>query len=165
MEATEWLEKFEPSFARLTADERKAIDDFSRLWAFFEGTNLGRDANTKTIVASVQKLKDSGALTLLPFGEAICYFRDRYFRDGNYTSNFHDLNFTGADQKRRAQIFVENSTTDDVEIFSGLLIVIYRLRNNLFHGAKWADGIRGQLDNFHHSNRVLMKVMEMHRSA
>lgn len=30
------------------------------------------------------------------------------------------------------------------------------LRNNLFHGLKWAYGMRGQRDNFIHASRVLM---------
>jgi hypothetical protein len=40
------------------------------------------------------------------------------------------------------------------------LMIVWRLRNNLFHGSKWAYQIRGQLDNFTHANAVLMKVLE-----
>ena len=40
MDATEWLEKFEPTFASLPVAERDAIKDFASLWSLFEGTVL-----------------------------------------------------------------------------------------------------------------------------
>jgi len=42
-----------------------------------------------------------------------------------------------------------------------LLIIVYRLRNNLFHGHKWAYDLRGQLQNFTHANATLMKALEV----
>ena len=44
-----------------------------------------------------------------------------------------------------------------------MFIVVYRIRNNLFHGMKWAYGMRGQLENFRHANAVLIKALEMDR--
>ena len=41
-----------------------------------------------------------------------------------------------------------------------ILIVIYRFRNNLFHGVKWEYELRGQLDNFNHANQVLMAAYD-----
>ena len=41
-----------------------------------------------------------------------------------------------------------------------VLIIIYRHRNNLFHGVKWENLLAGQLDNFNHANNVLMKLIE-----
>ncbi len=66
MDAAEWLEKFEPAFASLSAEERKEMDDFSRLWGYYEGSNLGADANTRSIILSVAELKERGLLTLEP---------------------------------------------------------------------------------------------------
>ena len=43
-----------------------------------------------------------------------------------------------------------------------VLLLIWRLRNNLFHGEKWAYGLQGQLANFTHANVVLMRVLERH---
>ncbi|MET4218881.1 hypothetical protein ABIB00_004102 [Bradyrhizobium sp. LB14.3] len=36
------------------------------------------------------------------------------------------------------------------------------MRNNLFHGAKWAYGLRDQRENFTHANNVLMRLLERH---
>jgi len=35
------------------------------------------------------------------------------------------------------------------------------LRNNLFHGVKWAYGIRGQQPNFEHGADILMGMLEL----
>ena len=43
-----------------------------------------------------------------------------------------------------------------------LLMIVWRLRNNLFHGAKWAYGLRDQRENFTHANSVLMRLLERH---
>jgi hypothetical protein len=42
--------------------------------------------------------------------------------------------------------------------FGGRLVT----RNNLFHGAKWAYGLRDQRENFTHANTVLMRLLERH---
>jgi len=42
---------------------------------------------------------------------------------------------------------------------AALLIVVYRLRNNLFHGEKWAYEMKDQRSNFEQANEVLMKAM------
>lgn len=48
------------------------------------------------------------------------------------------------------------------ECAAAALIIVYRFRNNLFHGTKWGYGIRGQFDNFRHANDVLMAALDVH---
>ena len=43
-----------------------------------------------------------------------------------------------------------------------MLIIVWRFRNNLFHGEKWAYQLQGQLSNFTHANAVLMRLLERH---
>tara|TARA_B100000614_G_scaffold111617_1_gene100153 strand:- start:1007 stop:1162 length:156 start_codon:yes stop_codon:yes gene_type:complete len=43
-----------------------------------------------------------------------------------------------------------------------VLIIVWRFRNNLFHGEKWAYQLQGQLSNFTHANAVLMRLLERH---
>jgi hypothetical protein len=39
------------------------------------------------------------------------------------------------------------------------LCALRGLRNNLFHGVKWAYGIRDQRSNFEHANQALMAAI------
>jgi hypothetical protein len=42
------------------------------------------------------------------------------------------------------------------------LMIVGRLRNDLFHGKKWAYELRDQRENFTHANGVLMRILEHH---
>jgi len=42
----------------------------------------------------------------------------------------------------------------------GCLVIIYRLRNNLFHGDKWSYNLQGQYENFTKANEFLMALMD-----
>jgi len=57
---------------------------------------------------------------------------------------------------------LKGENNNPADIVGALLIIVFRLRNNLFHGAKWAYGIAGQLDNFSNANEVLMAALDTH---
>jgi hypothetical protein len=161
--ATNWLKRTVPEFGELSDKERKAIKDFALLWSLFEGTTLKTHANARAIIQMVDEIRDRKDLTLVPFRDAISHFRHRYYDGHNFTAAFENLHFRNGDQRPVAEDFVADRAADDAATLSGLLIIIYRLRNNLFHGVKWAYGIRGQFDNFRHANDALIGLMELHR--
>jgi len=165
MEPVEWLQRTVPGFNDLTDEERAAIRDFSLLWSLFEGTVLGARANAGRIVAMVNGLRDAGGLDLGPFGGAIDHFRGRYYDGRNFTPSFEHLHFRDGDNRPLVEAFVSGRENDASRILSGLLIIAYRLRNNLFHGIKWAYGIRDQLHNFQHANDCLMATIDMALAA
>lgn len=163
MEPVEWLRGAVPGFDELSEAERTAIRDFSLLWSLFEGTVLATRANAGRIMEAVNGLREADRLQLEPFEDAIGHFRGRYYDGQNFTPAFDQhLHFRNGDNRPLAEAFVCGQTEDEAEILSGLLIVIYRLRNNLFHGMKWVYGIRDQLDNFRHANESLMAVMDLY---
>ena len=51
------------------------------------------------------------------------------------------------------------------DVAAAVLIIVYRFRNNLFHGAKWLYEFREQIKNFNHANTALMKAVELHNKA
>ena len=57
---------------------------------------------------------------------------------------------------------LKGENTNHADVVAALLIVVLRLRNNLFHGVKWAYGIRNQLANFINANTTLMAALEIH---
>jgi hypothetical protein len=160
MNPSEWLEKNVLGFSLLSAQDREAIRDFSLLWSLYEGTILNASGSANAIIHAVGSLKASGRLTPKPLRGAIDYFVGRYF-DGDLT--FHELHLRSNDHRALVEKVVKAQSTDDTEIVSAILIIVFRLRNNLFHGVKWSYGIRDQLENFRNANNVLMSVMEMHQ--
>jgi hypothetical protein len=145
--------------------ERGAIRDFSLLWSLYEGTVLDASGSARTIVRNVNALKERGRLSLDPIREPIEHFLWRYFDGTELTHAFGMLNLRQNDQPDLVERVVRRQSQDEAEILSAILIIVLRLRNNLFHGMKWAYGIgiRDQLKNFRSANQVLMAVMDMHR--
>lgn len=166
MEPVEWLRHTVPGFDALSEEERAAIRDFAMLWSLFEGTVLGASANAGGLVAFVEELQQRGAVDLVALGPAIAHFRGRYYANGAFTPAFDQhLYFRPHDRRAAAEAFVSGAANDPGEILKGLLIIVYRLRNNLFHGVKWTYKIQGQLENFTHANSALMAATNMAMAA
>jgi hypothetical protein len=163
MDPLVWLEKTAVGFARLSAQEREAIRDFSLLWSFYEGRILNTAGSANAIIRAVTALKDDGKLTLEPFRPAIKHFLERYYDGIDFTHAFEELHLRSNDHRALVEKVVRGQPSDDAEILSALLIMVFRMRNNLFHGLKWSYGIKGQLENFRNANDLLMSVMDMHR--
>jgi hypothetical protein len=161
MTPTEWLEQNAFGFSTLAADERSAIADFSFLWSFFEAVALGSRASPSAIVTLTGNLSRTRTLDFTPFRPALHYFQHRYFGHAGPTEHYADLHFRANDRSELVQAVLSGQNTSEPGSIAALLLIVYRLRNNLFHGAKWAYGIHGQLDNFTQGNQVLMNSLNM----
>jgi hypothetical protein len=158
-----WLEKTVPGFRLLSGQERDAIRDFAFLWSLYEGTILDTAGNAKAIIDSVTLLKNSGKLSLEPLRPAIKHFLVRYYDETDFTYAFHELHLRRNDHRELVEKVIRGQSSDDAEVLSAALIIVFRLRNNLSHGVKWSYEIKGQLENFQNANDLLISVMEMHR--
>ena len=123
---------------------------------------LDTEGNADRIIDAVRSLSAQGNLTLKPFHDAIHYYSDRYYDGTEFTHEFAGLNFRSNDHKSLVEKVIQGQSTDDADILSAILIIVFRLRNNLFHGLKWISSIQGQGENFRHANSVLMSVIELH---
>ena len=161
----DWLCANAPGFDSLTQEERNAIMHFALLWSFFEAKVLGAQACAKSIVEVSKRWESEARLKPESFSNYLSYFQRRYFKNGKFTDRFDSLRFRKNDNKELVEAVVKGETKNIGEIAAALLIIVYRLRNNLFHGEKWAYGINGQLDNFTNANSLLMLALELHRSS
>jgi hypothetical protein len=164
MDPTRWLKQSAPGFAALSISERRAIKDFSLLWSFFECTVLNGNGNANEIIRAVRSLEQQGKLTLEPFVGAIDYFRTRYWDGANLTDAFEGLHLRPPDRRPLVERVIRGQSIEPVDVLSAILIIVFRFRNNLFHGIKWAYGIRDQLGNFRNANDVLMATIDLHQS-
>ncbi|MFT7771721.1 hypothetical protein [Roseateles sp.] len=107
-------------------------------------------------------MADSGRIDPNAYANSLAYFRDRYFQGGQFTHNFEQLLFRPRDRRALVEGVLSGQDGDPQHMVAALLLIVYRLRNNLFHGAKWAYGIKGQQPNFNHGAEVLMAVLGAH---
>src|SRR5579871_2431979 len=114
--------------------DRQAIFNFVLLWSLFEGSLLGTNASAKAIIELVRHWAKRGRLDAERFESALEYFRNRYFQDGGWTTHFSSLNLRDNDRPELVSSVLSRQSADATASVASLLIVIYRLRNNLFHG-------------------------------
>ena len=165
MSATHWLEENALGFQQLSVDERSAIMEFSFLWSLFEARALNSRGNGDAIVRVSERWIDEGLLTEQTFEHELAYFQNRYWKDGEFTYHFEHLHLRPGDQPDLVKRVLRDEAADLSEVATTVLIIVYRFRNNLFHGVKWAYQLQGQLENFSHANAVLMQAIELHEAV
>jgi len=158
----QWLLAKAPGFQALPEQDRAAIFNFTFLWSLFEAKVMGKFARADLICAKVDAWRDAGTLDADQYSVELAYFRQRYYANGSLTHHFPHLHLRPADQFHVVQLVLDGSNNDPRDRLLTVLMIVWRFRNNLFHGEKWAYELQGQLSNFTHANAVLMRLLERH---
>ncbi|MBT9161319.1 MAG: hypothetical protein DDT26_02624 [Dehalococcoidia bacterium] len=156
MNPIDWLEQTVLGFSELPSEDREAIFQFALLWSLFEAKALQTRASANSILALVHERAAQNRLAAGDFEPSLRYFRQRYFSAGIATQHYAGLHLRTNDNAVLVQQVLCGANNNPADSVAALLIVIYRLRNNLFHGLKWAYGIQNQRENFEHANAALM---------
>ena len=166
----EWIEQFLNSGGNLQSQGLSRVTNFVFLWNIFEATALDRDATLGKIRLLVDNLHQFQPLTVIELQGYLTYFSDRYFNpNGKNTYSLEGLKFRDnqSDQAAKAEVeavLTRNEIRPEM-ILKALLIILYRFRNNLFHGNKEIVQIEGQIQNFIVANNILKIVLEKMKVA
>lgn len=164
MDPTNFLNTHVYGYSELSPQEHQAIAAFSLLWSAMEGRLFADDmAKPALLIETATRMVGWGLPAGTSYQESLAYFKARYFRDGEFTYHFNQLHFRRHDKKELVEAVLTGTESAPESELAALLLIVYRLRNNLFHGAKWAYGIRGQLDNFTHGASIIMLVIQAHQ--
>ncbi len=162
MMSMQWLLAKAPGFHALPEADRAAIFTFTFLWSLFESQVMGNFARVDLICTKVDEWRDAGTLDADQYAPELNYFRQRYFANGAFTRHFPHLNLRPADKPAIVQSVLDGSNNDPRDRLLTVMIIVWRFRNNFFHGEKWAYQLSDQLSNFTHANAVLMRLLERH---
>jgi len=161
-EVLDWLRARAHGFNHLSSEELNAISDFSLLWALFESRLLDTEGSARAICDVVNSWQRNGALDAASLDPELGYFRQRYFANGAFTDRFDHLHLRRNDHEALVRGVIDGSDNDPRNRVAAILIIVFRYRNNLFHGVKWQYKLAGQLANFTAAKAVLMKVLDQH---
>lgn len=164
MDVIEWLEANADGFASLEPPERAAPMHFSLLWSYFEAHALHATGSAHAVATWIRALHQQHKLAPATFSAALDYFKDRYFQGDSFTHHFDSLLLRENDSPELVRAVLSGNNRDPVDSVVALFIIIYRFRNNYFHGPKWAYNLRGQLRNFTAANDSLMAALDAWRS-
>ena len=159
-DALKWIGERSPSLQRFLRRGLQPLLHFALMWNMFEGQLCDSSV-------SVQKLREV-AITLAqrrfaasPDAKAFLDFiRTRYFADGRVTERFYSLNLRSEHQRNAVFSVLSGATSDPAEAIFAQLLVVYRYRNNTFHGLKEIAEVFGSQVLFDQAARFLGAVLD-----
>lgn len=140
-----------PNFEGLQDEEKQEISSFTWLWSTFEGKHCRTNASPDKL----SRFAESHPIKCPDVDQAWGYFHERYLTDIDAAVRFAHLmgNRNGAIRTGISEGLIDTASEEDK--LNALLLIVYRLRNNLFHGVKGQYGFADQLENFQHANKLL----------
>lgn len=151
-----------PGLEEIPHDDLAAMFNFTFMWSLFEAQIMTTNARADRLCAKVAEWHAEGTLNAFQYDQELTYFRQRYFADGDFTHHYYHLHIRATDQPDLIRSILDGSNNAPEDRVKALLLIVWRLRNNLFHGQKWSYLLQGQLNNFVHANKVLIRILEDH---
>lgn len=158
----QWLNNYYDNALNFNRDEINTVTDFSLLWNLFESV-LGErrmQINRLTTIATIINRKSNGSNFYDPY---LAYFQRRYVNNNNTNNLFEGLLFRQNDNRELVRNVLIGQEQNAEKIIEAILIIIYRFRNNLFHGEKELHNIHTQYENFQQANRFIMNILEINK--
>ncbi len=175
LEVIQWLNDYFDNTTNFSREEINVVTDFSLLWNLFESKLAERANNGERLSVNYIRLSaiatqvsnESNHLRQQNFYESFLhYFRERYVAANNTTNDlFEGLRIRQPDIKNKVRKVLIAEEQAHEKVIESILIIIYRFRNNLFHGEKDLHNIHSQYENFKIANAFLMKVIEMNKKV
>ncbi|MDD2003609.1 hypothetical protein [Pseudomonas putida] len=158
-EIVAWISQQAPGFAQLSLEERNAIADFSMIWSFFEGTRLGGSGGMQTIRQFAEAPEAQGIIGGCGINMYLPYLKERYIDGGQFNYRFSHLHVERSNNPPEIIDALQNDDASEKTKLIGCLGVVFRLRNNLFHGEKWQYELREQEQNLRKATTFMLSCM------
>ena len=138
-----------------TENDLKNIKDFSLLWNIFENLVCNRNCSINQMEESLNQIE----FQLVDFESSLVYFKERYTADNNTNERFEHLRIVPNVRKEFVKQVLLGNNNDTSNIILALAIIVYRYRNNLFHGEKNFMLLNEQEENFSIANQVIKSIL------
>lgn len=137
------------------------IGVFSILWNILEEKYFEKNLTNDKIETVARNVY---SVDLIPYCKALIDALLEYLNENKETitidkirTKLYSSGFRGHYSKMEQAILGEN---DNEELFCGSLLLLYRLRNNLFHGEKTPISLNDQITLFKKANLLINKLLE-----
>jgi hypothetical protein len=150
----EWINnRFGTDF---TENDLLNIKDFSLIWNVFENVVCNNNCSVARLAERLHPIQ----FEIDEFTGSLEYFKDRYVTTGAVNGRFEYLNFRNKDRRKLVEDVLLGNNHEISSIVLALSIIVYRFRNNLFHGLKEIQFIDQQQTNFENANLVLKAILK-----
>lgn len=150
-----WINKrFETTYSETDLNE---IKNFTLLWNIYENIIF----NTRFTLEKLEFDISEKHFDFDLFKGCFDYFKNRYIKDNDTNETFSRLKFRQNDREEFVKTTLLKPESNNNDKILSIGIIIYRLRNNLFHGIKDFKKFDGQVENFIYSNEFIQKYLEV----
>jgi hypothetical protein len=132
----------------LTEQDISEVKNFALLWNIYENTIF----NNSFTIDQLQLEIANRNLQLNDFNDILIYFQNRYTANGNTNQRFEHLHFRPNDRMNLVRECLLNVNNNPHDKILSVGIIVYRFRNNLFHGLKDFMVLGEQNHNFRNAN-------------
>lgn len=133
---------------------------FTFLWNFFEGVTCNGSVSVSKLGQVAERMASSPAISNDSVEHCISFYRFRYLNGDQMQERFYGLNFRSNDRQELVEAVLRGTESDLNTKLHALLIIAYRIRNNLFHGLKSLHVWDDQAQNISEATRILSIAME-----
>ena len=136
-----------------------AVAGFALIWNLFEGLVRDHRANVAQFERVVGRIGYSAELENA-INDCLAFYRFRYVADGAVNTRFDGLHLRPNDRRPHVEATLKGEIASPADKMLAILIIAYRIRNNLFHGLKSVHSWDDQAANIAHAARVLSLAIE-----
>ena len=160
--ATEWIAQNALGGTELSGEAREAIASFTTMWNFFESTLCENRASVAAFERACKRFEPDQAppATIQALNECWAFRKSRYCTPDGFGHRFEGLHFRPNDRQAHVESVLAGNTTNPKHKLLALMIIVYRLRNNLFHGLKTLEVLNDQVQNLATASRCLAALLE-----
>lgn len=156
-----WLNDYAETDHSINLIEIQKVLSFCLMWNLFERIVCDKNANAKKIDQFVEDNYSEKIFTSADYEQFLSYFKNRYVSGNDMNSAFYSLNFRRGDKKELVEKVLKQEDSSGKLTIKALLLIVLRLRNNLFHGIKNTYELKLQDENFNIANQIIAKYLEM----
>ncbi|MFP9230774.1 hypothetical protein [Pectobacterium cacticida] len=161
-DTADWIARNTFRGTRLSREAQEAVSAFTMMWNFFESTLC---ENRASLAAFDRALENFNAYETADevknsINECLYFWRARYITPHGFGERFDGLYFRASDRRQHVERVLNGQLDAPTAQLLALMIIVYRLRNNLFHGLKSIDMLNEQVDNLNIATKCLAAILE-----
>ena len=136
-----------------------AVSGFALVLSLFKGSVCHHRASVAEFEHVTGRINYSDDL-VQGLTECVAYYQFRYLAKGAFNARFERLRFRPNDRRPFVEAVLKGEKVLPADQMLAVLIIAYRIRNNLFHGLKSVHIWDDQANNISHAAKVLALALE-----
>lgn len=155
----EWL-KNNRYYYQIDETKLNSIFYFSLIWNIYEKELCGKEGSIR-VHPKQHSAQYAEKINQELLSQVFDYFHNRYVLNGIRTEKYESFEFKSENIKKEVFEYLTLNKPTVKQMLNALLLIAFRLRNNLFHGEKQVEMLYEQNENFAQINSILTHLIDI----